>query len=118
MRCKSTTRPSQHDRRPTTGVGSASPRLIQRRPVRARYHGHERLLCPHALGWTNARPRMLAYQAAGTTSTGPLPVAPQQRWRSMFIDEIEDPVITDDRWETADNYSHHFNGIDTIEIRA
>ncbi len=86
--------------------------LLERRPVRARYHGTERVLCPHALGWRNARPKVLCYQAWPTA----LPSEPRQRWRSMFVDEIEDPVITDGRWETADNYSPETNGINDLEI--
>lgn len=90
--------------------------LNQRRTVRAYYHGRERILCPHALGWKNGRPKVLSLQAGGTTSRGPVPADPQQRWRSMFIDQIENPVITDDTWQTADNYLPHSNGIDDIEI--
>jgi hypothetical protein len=73
--------------------------IDERRPVRARYHGAERILCPHALGWTKGRPKVLAYQVGGTTSRGTLPTDPRQRWRSMFLDEIEAPIITDGRWQ-------------------
>jgi hypothetical protein len=73
------------------------------RPVQVRYHGHVRLLCPHALGWKNGRPKVLSYQAAGTTSTGGLPDDPRQRWRSMFVDEIDELMVTEHRWESADN---------------
>jgi hypothetical protein len=61
---------------------------------------------------------MLAYQAAGGTSAGALP-AVKQRWRSMFIDEVEDPVITDERWESAENYCDQPGrvGMDRVEIR-
>jgi len=90
--------------------------LIQRRPVQARYHGRVRLLCPHALGWKNGRAKVLSYQADGTTSTGTLTPDPRQRWRSMFIDEIEDPVITNDSWRTADNYTPNTNGIDRLHL--
>jgi WYL domain len=90
--------------------------IDERRPVRARYHGAERILCPHALGWTNGRPKVLAYQVGGTTSRGTLPTDPRQRWRSMFVDEIEAPIITDGRWQTADNYRRNFNGIDHVEV--
>lgn len=86
--------------------------ILQRRPVRARYHGTERLLCPHALVWKNGRRKLLSYQA-GTTTT---PSAPRQRWRSMFVDEIERPVISDGPWETADNYSPRTIGIDDLEL--
>lgn len=91
--------------------------IDERCTVRARYHGHERLLCPHALGWKSGRAKVLAYQTAGSTSSGPLPDAPRDRWRSMFVDEIEDPTIEADMcWETADNYTPHSNCIDEVEV--
>ena len=90
--------------------------LTQRRTVRARYHGTERLLCPHALGWKHGRAKLLAYQAAENTTRGALPANACQRWRSLFVDEIEDLTITDHQWQTADNYTPHSNGIDTLAV--
>jgi hypothetical protein len=89
--------------------------LRQRRPVRARYHDQERVLCPHALGWRHGRAKVLSYQAAGTSRSG-LSTDSRQRWRCMFVDEIQDPVIIDSPWRTADNYTHGTNGIEDIEI--
>jgi hypothetical protein len=94
--------------------------LRQRRPVRVYYHGRQRLLCPHALGWKNHRPLLLGYQVGGQTSTGILPVDPRKRWRCMFIDEIDrvtDAALTTP-WQTADNYNHDrpFNAIDHVTI--
>jgi hypothetical protein len=90
--------------------------IAERRPVRARYHGHERLLCPHAIGWKHGKAKLLAFQAGGTTQQGPLPLDPQQRWRSLFVDDIQNPTITNEPWTTAPNYSLHTNAIDTIAI--
>lgn len=90
--------------------------LRERRAVRARYHGHDRLLCPHALGWKHGRAKVLVYQADGTTSSGTLPPDHRQRWRSMFVDDIQEPTITGDPWQTADNYTPTTNGIDTVAI--
>ncbi|HEX9548056.1 MAG TPA: WYL domain-containing protein [Acidimicrobiales bacterium] len=90
--------------------------LSEHRPVRARYRGVERFLCPHLLGWKNGRPKLLAYQAGGATSRGSLPRDTRQRWRSMFVDEIETVTIADRPWETADNYSLDTNNIDHIEL--
>jgi hypothetical protein len=91
--------------------------IIERRPVRVRYHGHERVLCPHALGWKSGRLKLLSYQSGGITSQGPIPKDPRQRWRSMFVDEIEDVTINDGPWQTADNYSlHNSNCIDQLVI--
>jgi hypothetical protein len=91
--------------------------ISERRPVRAIYHGKERLLCPHAIGWKNGQPKVFSLQAGGSTSQGSLPADPRQCWRSMFVDEIENPVITDDPWLTADNYLETGNGLEDIAFR-
>ena len=91
--------------------------IVNKLVVRARYHGHDRVLSPHALGWKKGRPKLLAYQADGTTSHGALPPDPHQRWRSMFVDEIQDAVLTDGPWVTATNRSPQSNGIDDVEIQ-
>ncbi len=94
--------------------------LRQRRPVRVSYHGRERLICPHALGWKNNRPMLLGYQNGGQTSTGTLPPDPRKRWRCMFVDEVDDIAAADSAstWGTADNYnsSHPFPAIDNVTI--
>jgi WYL domain len=94
--------------------------LRQRRAVQVSYHGRERLVCPHALGWKNHRPLLLGYQVGGQTSSGTLPADPRKRWRCMFVDEIDDVVITDSttRWQTADNYNYRrpFNAIDHVVV--
>jgi len=94
--------------------------LRGRRPVRVSYHGRERLLCPHALGWHKGRPMLLGYQTGGQTSTGALPADPRQRWRCLYIDEIDHIVAENTAccWATADNYnsSHPFPAIDEVTI--
>ncbi len=90
--------------------------LTQRRAVRARYHGHDRVLCPHLLGWKHGRPKLLAYQSDGTTSAGPNPL-PQQRWRSLFVDEIEQiSLAADHPWQTAGNYTADSNCVDRVAL--
>lgn len=84
--------------------------------MRISYHGHERIVCPHALGWNNGRAKALCYQTGGTTSSGPLPPDPTQRWRSLFVDQIHEPTIIDGPWATADNYTVSCNGIDQFEL--
>ena len=85
--------------------------LSQRRAVRARYHDRTRVLCPHALGWKHGRAKALVYQ---TDIVGPARDDDARGWRSLFIDEIEDAVVTDDPWHTASDYTSHGNGIDTL----
>jgi hypothetical protein len=85
--------------------------LVARRAVRACYHDQLRVLCPHALGWKNGRPKVLVYQRAilnETTNHDPT------GWRSLFVDEISHAVLSDDRWQSAPNYTPHTTGIDTL----
>lgn len=86
--------------------------LLRKKPVRARYHGHDRILCPHALGWKNGRAKVISFQSGGTTRHGPLPANRDDRWRCMFVDEVEDPVMVDGEWETADNHTRPSNCLD------
>lgn len=103
---------------PPTTWAILAQALHTRRPVAATYNGHRRVICPHALDWNNGRPKLLAYQISGATSTGPLPTDTTQRWRSMFIDNIEHPIIIDRPWQTADNYTpRQQTGIDTTTIQ-
>ncbi len=90
--------------------------LTNRQPIRLHYHGHERVVCPHALGWKNGRAKVLAYQTAGTTSNGQLPDDPRQRWRSLYIDEIDTPQPTDGAWQTGPNATTTSNCIDEIAV--
>ncbi|MGI8752257.1 MAG: WYL domain-containing protein [Acidimicrobiales bacterium] len=69
--------------------------LRQRRPVQLSYHGRPRTVCPHALGWKNNKPMLLAYQTDGHTSTQDLPADPRKQWRNLFVDEIRDAVFAD-----------------------
>lgn len=86
--------------------------ILDRRAVQATYHGRTRLLSPHALGTKNGRAKVLAYQADDQA------LDPTQQWRSLFVDELQDAVITDQLWRTAPNYTPHTNGIDELEIHA
>lgn len=93
--------------------------LRQHHPVEVTYHGRQRIVCPHALGWKNHRPMLLGYQIGGHTSTGALDPDPRKRWRCMFVDEI-DHVATNASltWQTADNYNsaQPFHAIDEISL--
>jgi hypothetical protein len=94
--------------------------LRARRPVEVCYHGRRRVICPHALGWNNGRAMVLGYQTGGETSTGTLPADRAERWRCMFVDEIEQVLAadSDSPWQSADNYnsSHPFASIDMLAI--
>jgi phosphoketolase len=93
--------------------------LRQQRPVNITYHGYQRLICPHALGWKNGKAMLLGYQTGGHTTTATLPAAANNRWRNFFVDDID--AVTAQHattWQTAPNYNaaHPFNAIDELTI--
>lgn len=96
--------------------------ISERRTVVVTYHGHARLVCPHALGWKAGKAMLLAYQTGGHTSTGKLPADPRQRWRCMHLDHIDNvtPPEHAQPWRSADNYNpaHPFPAIDEVVIAA
>jgi hypothetical protein len=85
--------------------------LTERCPLRISYHGTERLVSPHALGWKANRPLLLAYQATTGSASG-------TGWRNFLVEEIDliAPAEPHDRWQSgaAYNPSHPFSSIDEI----
>jgi hypothetical protein len=91
--------------------------IVERAPVRLRYHGQERLVCPHAMGWKHGRAKVFALQVAANND-GSLPRGPHRSWRSLFVDEVEDATIAEGDWHSTPGYvcASRFNGIDVIEV--
>jgi hypothetical protein len=54
--------------------------------------------------------------SGGTTGEGELPADPRQRWRSLFVDEVEQATISMGAWETAENYTPISNGIAQLDL--
>jgi predicted DNA-binding transcriptional regulator YafY len=90
--------------------------LRHRRPVRLAYHGRQRVVCPHALGWKNGRPMLLAYQTTPPADTADS----RPGWRCMYIDEIDNVDTADPAamWVTARDYNpaRPFPAIDHVTI--
>ncbi|MGH9055851.1 MAG: hypothetical protein ACRDYY_08325 [Acidimicrobiales bacterium] len=88
--------------------------IAERKTITARYHGRDRVLCPHVVGWRDGRAKLLSFQPVSTADG--LTADPRHQWRSMFVDELEDVAITDLPWLTAANYTETTPGIDLIEL--
>ena len=92
--------------------------LQQRRPVSLSYHGRQRLVSPHALGWSKGRLVVLVYQSHTADGPTALRADPHTRWRCMFVDEVENVAAAEETcaWQSADNYDskHPFSAIDSV----
>jgi predicted DNA-binding transcriptional regulator YafY len=94
--------------------------LRQRQPIRLSYHGHQRVVCPHALGWKDSRPMLLGYQTPNPADTTANPTDLRPGWRCMYIDEIDsiDTTGPANAWVTDRNYNpaRPFPNIDHVTI--
>ena len=90
--------------------------VVNRKVIRAIYHAHERVMCPHLLGTKNGRPQALFYQFAGHSSSRLDPDGSMNNWRCMFVDELSNIRSEDGTWHTAPNHSRPSTCVDTVDV--
>jgi hypothetical protein len=71
-----------------------------KRCVRIRTDGFSRDICPHALGFKEGSPRVLAFQYDGSSVSG---LAGGGQWRAFFVHDIREATIIAGDWRTGPN---------------
>ena len=79
-------------------AGTVKHALLERKLVSAVYHGFQREMCPHVLGWKEGREHALFFQVGGDSSQG-LPLA--GAWRCLDLSELSEVSIHEGRWRTG-----------------
>ncbi|HXZ00926.1 MAG TPA: hypothetical protein VEI03_13060 [Stellaceae bacterium] len=74
--------------------------IIYKRCVRVRTAGFARDICPHALGFKDGSPRVLAFQYSGSSVSG---LASGGQWRAFFVRDIEEANLIEGRWHSGSN---------------
>ena len=74
-----------------------SAAIEQKQCVSARYRGHQREMCPHALGTNAGKWRCLFFQFAGGSSKG---LPPGGEWRCIPLDGLTISAVYDGRWHS------------------
>ena len=86
-----------------------------RRPVVCRYKGQTRHVCPHVLGTTGKREKVLAWQfAGGTNSKEGLP--PGGEWRCMYVDEITHAALEPGEWHEGREHRWDQTCVETVDV--
>jgi hypothetical protein len=89
--------------------------ILARQPVTCRYKGHVREVCPHILGTTGKREKVLAWQfAGGSNSPGGLPIGGE--WRCMFVDEITLAVTTPGEWHAGRDHRWDQTCVEKVDV--
>lgn len=89
--------------------------ILKRKSVSCFYNGYRRKMSPHVIGLKNGRLQALFYQYGGESSSG-LSLNPSRNWRCIPIDEIQNLVINDDAFHTANNHSRPQTCVDLIDV--
>lgn len=93
--------------------------VVSKRPMAAVYHGHQRLLCPHRLGWNkDGQPRVLCYQYGGESESGLEPVGSSTNWRCIAVDQLSVVELLADAWQTAPNHSRPQTCVAEVDVDA
>ena len=83
--------------------------------VRVVAEGRARDICPHALGFKEGRPRLLAFQYQGGSASG---LAAGGQWRAFFVGDIASATIIEGGWHTGPNFVAKAEAcLDRIEFR-
>jgi hypothetical protein len=74
--------------------------IASRRCVRVRTAKFSRDICPHALGFKDGSPRVLAIQYGGTSVSG---LSGAGQWRAFFVHDITDAIPIEGEWRMGPN---------------
>lgn len=87
--------------------------VVEKKQVVCTYHGLQREVCPHTLGYTNGREQALTFQFAGKSSSG---LPPGGEWRCMKLSEVKSAVLRDGPWHTAPDHSRPQTCVKQIDV--
>jgi hypothetical protein len=89
--------------------------IVRRQAVSARYQGHRREMCPHAIGTKRGRPQVLFYQFGGGSARGLAAAGTAGNWRCIPLSGLSEIQVYDAEWHTAPRV-HAQTCIDEIDI--
>lgn len=87
--------------------------IASKKPVRVRFKGTDRDVCPHVIGFKNGSEKLLTYQFAGYSSSG---LPPGGEWRCMGIGDISNVTVIEGKWHTGTGHSRPQTCVDEVDL--
>jgi hypothetical protein len=99
-------------------MASAAYMLIRRaigaeQQVTCLYQGHYRELCPHILGHTNGREKLLAFQFGGESRTS---LPPGGEWRCLLAEEMQDIKRRAGAWHAGSAHRRQQTCVEVVDV--
>jgi hypothetical protein len=93
--------------------------VLNKRPIRAIYHGRDRWFCPHRLGWNRkGQIRVLCYQYGGQSGSGLQGSGSPANWRCIALEKLSRVELLEDEWQSAPNHSRPQTCIAEVDVDA
>ncbi len=99
---------------PSAGYLIVRKAIENEQQITCTYQGHYRQLCPHIIGWTNNKERLLAYQFAGTTGSRALP--PDGAWKCLDVAAMSDIQVRDGRRHEGGSHQKEQKCVQDIDL--
>ena len=87
--------------------------ILAERQITCRYNGHYRELCPHILGHTNGREKLLAFQFGGASSK---PLPPGGEWRCLLVAEMRNVAARDGAWHAGGSHRREQSCVCEVDL--
>ena len=85
--------------------------------VIAVYGGHERVACPHVIGYKNGKEHVLFWQFGGSSSSaGEIKPGVNDEWRCMEVSQMSDVTVQDGEWHTGGSHSQPNTCVDEVDV--
>lgn len=88
--------------------------IRSKKQIVAIYQGHERVMCPHAVGYKNGKLQGLFYQCGGSSSSGLSPVGSPRNWRCIPLAAIQEVSMQEGEWATCSEHSSRQTCVDQV----
>ena len=93
--------------------------VVNKRPIRAIYHGRDRWFCPHRLGRNHeGQIRVLCYQYGGESSSGLQAAGSPENWRCIALEKLSSVELLEGAWHTAPNHSRPQTCVAEVDVDA
>jgi hypothetical protein len=93
--------------------------VVDKRPIRAIYHGRDRWFCPHRLGRNQqGQIRVLCYQYGGESGSGLQAPGSPANWRCIALEKLSKVELLEGAWQTAPNHSRPQTCVAEVDVDA
>ncbi|MCT8991271.1 hypothetical protein NYR54_13375 [Chelativorans sp. SCAU2101] len=87
--------------------------ILRRQQVAFVYRGRDRKVCPHILGHTEGKEKVLAFQFGGESTSRPIG---KGEWRCFFLAEVHNARRYDGPWHTGGSHKARQSCVEEVDI--